>query len=95
MATLQADDVLDMVKGTLRDLGALKWTDIVSVLQEHIFLNRILKKEKVGFQSGRSIQFNVMVNPANSARMVGLYEVDKIINGIIMMDFREMVLHQL
>jgi hypothetical protein len=75
---LQADQDLDLITITLRDLGELKWTDIVSSLQEHVFLSRILKKEKVGFHAGYGIQFNVQVNPAGSARMTGLFATDEV-----------------
>jgi hypothetical protein len=73
---LQADNDLDLITITLRELGELKWTDIVSPLQEHVFLSRILKKEKVGFHAGTSIQFNVQVNPSGAARMTGMMATD-------------------
>lgn len=75
---LQADNIADLITITLRDLGELKWTDIVSALQEHVILSRILKKEKVGFHAGYGIQFNVQVNPSGSARMTGLYGSDQV-----------------
>lgn len=81
---LQADQDLDLVTITLRELGELKWTDIVSVLQEHIFLSRILKKEKVGFHAGPAIQFNVQVNPSGAARMTGLMASD-VVNVVDLM----------
>lgn len=69
---LQAEQDLDLITVTLKELGELKWTDIVSSLQRHIFVMTLLKKHKVGFHAGTSINFNVQVNPAGSARMVGL-----------------------
>lgn len=74
---LQADQDLDLITVGLRNLGEYKWTDIVSPLQRHIFVNRIVKKHKVGFQSGWGMQFNIQVNPTNSFKMVGLYSTDK------------------
>jgi hypothetical protein len=76
MPLYQADDIADVVKGTLNELGELKWTDIVSNLQEHVFLSRLLKKEKVGFKAGKDIQWNLQVAQNNSARMVALGQAD-------------------
>lgn len=73
---MQADQDLDLVTVTLQELGEHKWTDIVSPIQEHIFLSRILKKEKHGFVAGPSIRFNVQVNPSGAARMTGLFASD-------------------
>jgi hypothetical protein len=75
---LQADQDLDLITITLRELGEHKWTDIVSALQEHIFLSRVLKKEKVGFHAGPSIQFNVQVNPSGAAKMTGIGATDNV-----------------
>jgi hypothetical protein len=69
---ITADQDLDLVTTTLKNLSEKKWTDIVSSRQRHIFINQILKKDKVGFGSGTGIQFNVQVNPAGSFRMVGM-----------------------
>lgn len=76
---LQADAVADVVIATQKQLGALKWTDISYDLQEHVALPQILKKERVMFDSGYSIQWNVNVSfDASRARNVGLYAVDNI-----------------
>lgn len=76
MATLQADDLQDLVTLTLKELGRLRWTDISTDLQEHIALPQILKKQKVQFDGGYGIQRNVMIDHTHSAKHVGLYEVD-------------------
>ncbi len=78
MATLQADDIADLVAMTQKDLGRLKWTDIEPSLQEYIAMPNILKKEKVGFQSGYGIQWNVKTATAGAAKNVGMYEVDDV-----------------
>lgn len=70
---LQADQINDVVATTLRDLGWLKWTDIMSNLQEHIALPRLLDKKKVGFSGGYGIQWNLQKNTTGNARMTGLY----------------------
>jgi hypothetical protein len=75
---LQADQDLDLVTTTLKDLGELRWTDITSSVQEHVFLNVMLTKYKVGFGSGYAIQWNVQVNPTGSARMTGMMATDNV-----------------
>lgn len=76
MATLHADDVTDIVNSTLRDLGRAKITDITSDLQEHIAMNQLMRKNRVNFQSGRGIQWNLLTNTSSNARHVGLFDVD-------------------
>lgn len=84
MPVLQAQQDLDLLTTTLQELGELKWTDIVSALQEHVILSRLLKKEKVGFNAGTFIQFNVQVNPSNSAKMTGMFATD-VVNVVDLM----------
>jgi hypothetical protein len=62
----------DLVTQTLADLGRGKFTDLMSSYQKTIALKRIVKKEKVQFQSGKSLSFNAITNHNNSARGVGL-----------------------
>jgi len=75
---LQADNILDLVTTTQKELGRLKWTDLTTDLQEFIFLPKILKKEKVQFGSGYGIQWNVMTDFNKNARHVGLFAKDVI-----------------
>lgn len=76
MATLQAADIGDVVKTTLRELGRLRWTGIQSDLQEHVALPKMLKKERVKFSDGYEIQFNVQYKLSGNAKNVGLYGSD-------------------
>ncbi len=76
MPLIQADDIADLVKGTLVDLGRLKWTNIATSFQKYVFGSNMLRKEKVGFESGRDIQWNLQVAQSNAARMVTLGEPD-------------------
>ena len=73
---LQADQIVDLVTTTQRDLGKLKWTDIYTPLQEYVALPSLLNKEKVSFSSGYGIQWNVMVGNSGAAKNVGLYAED-------------------
>lgn len=78
MPILQAADIPDLVLGTLNDLGQGKWTDIASSLQEHIALPQLLNKNKVAFQGGKGIQYNIMVKHGGAARQTGLFGTDNV-----------------
>ena len=84
MPAIQGDDIADLVASTLKDLGPGKWVDLASDLQEYIALPKILNKEKVGFQSGYGLQWNVMVDTADAAQNAGLYAVDNVNVGDMM-----------
>ncbi len=81
MPTLQADNIVDMVTTTQKDLGRMKWTEIASDLQEYVAMDKLLKKEKVQYESGIGIQFNVMVDTTGQARNTGLFGTDNINQG--------------
>ena len=68
MAFLQADDIADLIKTTQRDLGRMKWTDISYSLQEYVALPMLLQREKVSFQSGYGIQWNVATATSGAAK---------------------------
>jgi hypothetical protein len=72
----QADDIADLVKGTLVDLGRLRWTNIATSFQKYVFGSNMLRKEKVGFDSGRDVQWNLQVAQSQAARMVALGQPD-------------------
>ncbi len=76
MPTIQAGDIGDLVASTLPNLGRLKFTDLMSDYQNTIILKRLMKKNKMTFDSGRSVSFNVITNHNNSARFVGIGESD-------------------
>ena len=78
MPFLQADDIADLIKTTQRDLGRMKWTDISYNLQEYIALPMILQREKVSFQSGYGIQWNVAVATSGAAKDTELYATDSV-----------------
>lgn len=78
MPALQADDIADLVIAADRNRGRMKWTDIASTLQEYVALPQLLDKNKVGFDSGRGMQWQVMVTLSNAAQNVGMYGVDSV-----------------
>lgn len=78
MAYLQADDIADLIKTTQRDLGRMKWTDISYSLQEYVALPMLLQREKVSFQSGYGIQWNVATATSGAAKDTELYATDSV-----------------
>lgn len=78
MAFLQADDIADLIKTTQRDLGRMKWTDISYSLQEYVALPMLLQREKVSFQSGYGIQWNVATATSGAAKDTELYATDSV-----------------
>ncbi len=76
MAVIQAGDLLDLTTTTLDELGELKFTDLMSDYQNTIALKRVFKKNKTTFDAGPNVRFNVITDHNNSARFVGLGEVD-------------------
>jgi len=84
MPPLQADGLGDLVTTTLRDLGRNRWTDIASTLQEYVAMKQILQAKRAAFQSGYGIQFNLMRTTSGAADHVGLFEIDNVNVGDIM-----------
>ena len=78
MPVIQAADIADLISVTLAELGRLRWTNIMSDLQEHIALPQILREERVGFSSGHKIQFNVQKKHSGAAKNVSLFGVDNV-----------------
>ncbi len=76
MATLTDTDINDLVIGTLKDLGKLRFNMVATTIQQHEVMGRLMKKDKVQFESGRQILRRLQVTTAGNARMVGLWEAD-------------------
>jgi hypothetical protein len=76
--SLQASQINDLVTTTLRDLERLKWADIATDLQNHVFMNEILDEQKVKFESGYGHQFNLRVANNGQARHTGLFGTDNV-----------------
>ena len=82
---LQADSIPDLLVGTQKDLGPMKWTDLSTDTQEFYALPRLLKKKKVQFDSGYGIQRNIMIDHSNAAHHTGLFAEDAVNVGDVMM----------
>jgi len=78
MATLQAEDIADLIATTQKELGKNRITDLTSDLQYKVALSRLMKKSRVTFGSGTSINFNVLMNGDENSRNVGLFDVDNV-----------------
>lgn len=76
MPTIQADDIADLVAGTLKDLGPPKFQQIAQQLQRFEVFPRWFKKDKVALDSGIGIQRTLMTGTQGNARHVGLYQTD-------------------
>lgn len=76
MPIIQADDIADLVAGTLRDLGRPKFQQIAQELQNYEVMPRWLKKDRVLMDSGIGIQRTLMHRTQGNARHVGLYQTD-------------------
>lgn len=76
MAILQAADVADVVIGTLRNLGRMKFQQIAQNLQQYEVMAQWFRKDKMTFQSGRGINRQLMNKLSNQARHRGLLDTD-------------------
>jgi hypothetical protein len=85
VAIIQAENVLDFVNDTLKDLGKPRFTDISSNLQRHTAMKNLLRKNRVILESGSGIQFNVLVAQSNAFRNVALAESDNVnlVDGMV------------
>lgn len=76
--SVQADLIKDLITTTQRELGELKFTELASDLQEHVAMGELLRKNRVTFDSGSAIQWNLMMGHSGAAKEVGLFEVDSL-----------------
>jgi hypothetical protein len=74
--SLQAPNLGDLLATTLRELGDMRFTEIATDLQDHVAMRVLLKKNRVQFESGTSIQWDLMIKSNGSARNLGLYATD-------------------
>tara|TARA_R110000824_G_scaffold6238_3_gene28883 strand:+ start:740 stop:1783 length:1044 start_codon:yes stop_codon:yes gene_type:complete len=75
---LSHDQILDLVKATQKELGRMKWTEIATDLSHYEVLPKMLKKDRVQFETGEGLQRNVMTEESGAAKHVGLYNVDDV-----------------
>jgi len=75
---LSPSQMNDLLTAALKNLGEGKWTDLSTNIQEFYGMPQLMKKEKVTFDGGTSIQRNIMVDHQDSARATELFEVDDV-----------------
>ena len=78
MADLVATDIADLVSGTLRELGRLRFQQIAQNLVDYEVFSHWFKRDKVAFDSGIGIQRTLMNKLSNTAKHVGLMETDTV-----------------
>lgn len=76
MPNLTAEEIADLVVTTSKDLGRMRFTEIATDLQDHVAMSRLIRKNKVKFDSGLAIQFQVLTDSDNNSRNTGLFDVD-------------------
>lgn len=82
--SLADSDIVDLTKAALKELGRLKFQQIAQRLQDYEVMGRLLKQDKVQFDSGNGIQRTIMTDHSSAARHVGLYEVDNVNVGDVL-----------
>lgn len=78
MAALQPTGLADLVAGTLRDLGKLRFQDIAQKLQRYEVMGSWFKKDKVTFDGAIGIQRNLMARTTGNARHTGITATDTV-----------------
>lgn len=78
MATLNASDIADLTKATLRDLGPLRFQNIAQKLVHYEVFSKWFKKDKVSFDSGYGIQRTLMHTLSGAAKHSGHLEKDEV-----------------
>lgn len=75
MPNLQADQVLDELILTQKNLGRGSFTDISTSLQDHVFFKRLIQ-QKSKEETGYALQWNIMKTTSGNARRTGLLATD-------------------
>lgn len=76
--------IIDLAKSTLDDFGPPKFTQVAQAFVDYEAVNRILRRDRVQFDSGKKISRRLMVNHSGAARHVGLYSKDNVIIGDVL-----------
>lgn len=84
MATLQATDIADLVAGTLRELGRMKFQQIAQNLRRYEVMSKWLKGDRITFDEGIGIQRTLMTKTIGAARHTGLFNTDDVNIGDVM-----------
>lgn len=78
MATIQGEELADLVASVINDKGKSKITDLSSTITKYFAAKRLLRKKRAGFSSGTELEFNLMLNGQGNSRHVGMFSQDQI-----------------
>lgn len=73
---LQATDIADVINTTINRYGRMKITDLMSDYNNTIAVKRTLKKNKLTFDGGPNVVWNLLTDTNRSARMVPIGATD-------------------
>lgn len=73
---LTDQDIADLVVGTLEELGRMRFNQIAAPLQNYEVMGRIIREDRVEFQSGVGIQRTLQVQTNGNARRTTLFGTD-------------------
>ena len=82
--SLTASDLGDLILTTQKNLGELKYTDLSHDLQYYVALSKLFQESSVTFESGPSIQWNLMTSNSGAAKQTSLFAVDSVNVGDVM-----------
>jgi len=77
MAALRPEQLADFVELTLSDYKRDAWVDIAMPLQRYTIMSRLLQKNRVSFDGGKNLQWQINVGRHTAARNTGLYAEDQ------------------
>ena len=78
MAVLRDKEIVDLTTSTLDDLGPPRFSQIAQDFSRYEVMGKWFKRDKVVFDTGVGIQRLVMNVLPDSAKHVGLYEIDNV-----------------
>lgn len=78
MPQLFANEIDDLVYGTLKELGRMKFQQVAQELQRYEVFTKWFRKDKVIFDDSYAIQRNVMARYDHVAKHTGLADVDNV-----------------
>lgn len=82
------DNLADLIEVTLDDLGKPGFTEIASALQDYVAMTRLIRRERVQFESGTGVEKRIMLDHSGAAKNVLPYEQDSYNVADVMGNFR-------
>lgn len=76
MPGLTADQINELANMTLANMGKDKIEDVAGEYTEYVAMSNLMNKNRVRYDGGDEIEWNLIQNGDGNARNVGLYSVD-------------------